>query len=74
MSTDNTHSGPGPTLAPAAGSAASGLLDRIRDYLLSGGSFNPELADHYAVRDLIIDCRDWIAGMTVPPNSGLTDK
>jgi hypothetical protein len=25
---------------------------------MTGGKFNPELADHIAVRDLLIDCRD----------------
>lgn len=46
-------------LAARAGSADE-LLGRIRHYLASGGLFNPELADHYAVRDLIMDCRDWM--------------
>ena len=36
-------------------------LERISGYLSSGGLFNPELANHDAVRDLIIDCRDRIA-------------
>jgi hypothetical protein len=31
--------------------------DRITKYLTDGGLFNPELADHEAVRDLLIDCR-----------------
>lgn len=31
---------------------------RITDYLCSGGLFNPELANHDAVRDLLIDARD----------------
>lgn len=30
---------------------------RITDYLASGGLFNPELANHDAVRDLLIDAR-----------------
>lgn len=34
------------------------LADRIRDYLTSGGLFNPELADHMLVRDLLLECRD----------------
>jgi len=32
------------------------LEQRITDYLSAGGLFNPELADHVAVRDLLIDC------------------
>jgi len=33
------------------------LSDRITDYLAMGGLFNPELADHLAVRDLLMECR-----------------
>lgn len=33
------------------------LVDRITAYLFNGGLFNPELANHDAVRDLLIDCR-----------------
>lgn len=34
------------------------LAQRITDYLSGGGLFNPELANHDAVRDLLIECRD----------------
>ena len=34
---------------------------RITDYLSGGGLFNPELANHYAVCDLIIDLRAELA-------------
>ena len=34
------------------------LIQRLSDYLSGGGLFNPELANHEAVRDLLIDCRD----------------
>jgi len=34
--------------------------DRITEYLAAGGLFNPELADHYAVRDLLIEIRDYL--------------
>ena len=33
------------------------VLDDIADYLGNGGLFNPELANHNKVRDLIIACR-----------------
>ena len=33
------------------------LSERITSYLLAGGLVNPELANHSAVRDLLIDCR-----------------
>jgi len=36
-------------------------LERISGYLSSGGLFNPELANHEAVRELLIDCRNRIA-------------
>lgn len=37
------------------------IVDRINaDYLFAGGLFNPEQANHDAVRDLIRDCRDEI--------------
>ena len=34
------------------------LLKRIQDYLETGGMWNPELAIHDNVRDLIIDLRE----------------
>ena len=37
---------------------AQELIDSITNYLMSGGLFNPELADHIVVRDLLIECRD----------------
>lgn len=36
------------------------VLDRIKGYLVSGGMFNPELANHDNVRELIVDTRDEI--------------
>lgn len=36
------------------------LIDRITEYLLTGGLFNPELANHDAVRDLLIECREFL--------------
>lgn len=37
---------------------AQELIDRINAYLWSGGMFNPELANHIAVRNLLIECRE----------------
>ena len=34
------------------------LVDLITEYLSSGGLFNPELMDHEAVRDLLIECKE----------------
>lgn len=45
--TDGTKS----TLAECIG-------QRITEYLSAGGMFNPELANHDAVRDLLIEARD----------------
>jgi chromosome segregation ATPase len=39
------------------------VIKRIQDYLLSGGMWNPELAIHDNVRDLIIDCRTEIENL-----------
>jgi hypothetical protein len=33
------------------------LHDRLTDYLVVGGLFNPELMDHDKVRDLLMECR-----------------
>ena len=37
---------------------AKELSDRITAYLFDGGLFNPELANHLAVRDLLMECRE----------------
>lgn len=37
------------------------LLGKVNSYLNGGGLWNPELADHYAVRDLLIEVRDELA-------------
>ena len=31
------------------------VLERIKEYLLNGGLFNPELMDHEKVRTLLLD-------------------
>ena len=36
------------------------LRRKIREYLESGGLFNPEHMDHNKVRDLLIDCGDYL--------------
>ena len=36
------------------------LVGRIQSYLGNGGFFNPEMMEHDKVRDLIMDCRDYI--------------
>ena len=34
------------------------LSDRITEYLFNGGLFNPELANHLDVRDLLMECKE----------------
>jgi hypothetical protein len=36
------------------------LIDEITDYLCSGGLFNPELANHESVKDLLIEIREYL--------------
>lgn len=33
------------------------ICDRLTEYCLHGGLYNPELMQHEKVRDLLIDCR-----------------
>ena len=49
---------------------------RVTEYLSNGGLFNPELMDHEAVRNILIDARDVIEiaareKVTPPPDSQL---
>lgn len=37
------------------------IYDRLTEYCLHGGLYNPELMQHDKVRELLIDCRDEIA-------------
>lgn len=51
------------------------LAERITAYLAGGGLFNPEMADHDAVRDLLIGCRAALEASVEPastpsPSSG----
>ena len=36
------------------------MNERITNYLASGGLFNPEHMEHEKVRDLLMDCREYI--------------
>lgn len=45
--------------------------ERITAYLTGGGFFNPEFANHDAVRDLLIDCRAAIAAAPSDRIAGL---
>ena len=43
------------------------LIGRITKYLGGGGLFNPELANHDAVRELLIDIRAYLLSQTFWP-------
>jgi hypothetical protein len=45
------------------------LSNRIKNYLMSGGIWNPELAIHDSVRDLLIECQEYIDGTPRVPFS-----
>lgn len=47
---------------------------RITEYLSGGGLFNPELANHDAVRDLLIAARDEIVRMRREHAQDLDDE
>jgi hypothetical protein len=44
------------------------VVEKIEQYLSNGGLFNPELMDHQAVRDMIIEARDVISDMVREKN------
>lgn len=46
-----------PPGVPVSRGTGEGVEDRISAYLSGGGLWNPELANHDAVRDLLIDAR-----------------
>jgi hypothetical protein len=46
------------------------LIGRITEYLAGGGLFNPELANHDAVRELLIETRDYFLSQTYWPQGG----
>lgn len=43
----------------------SDLLERIQSYLGNGGLFNPESMEHNKVRDLILDCNEYILNSSI---------
>jgi hypothetical protein len=51
-----------PAVAAQGQKDQTGLVARITDYLTGGGLFNPEMAIHERVRDLLIDCREALRG------------
>lgn len=58
---------------PVPPSPDADLVARATAYLTGGGLFNPELANHDAVRDLIIDCRDALKRLTRERDEALAE-
>jgi hypothetical protein len=57
-----------PIAAPSADAGVrEALVKRITAYLTGGGLFNPELANHDAVRNLLMDCRDALSPAAQQP-------
>jgi hypothetical protein len=51
------------------------LIGRIDGYLTVGGLFNPEMADHQAVSNLLRDCREYLRSLRTESDvSALLDK
>lgn len=40
-------------------------VDKITEYLVAGGLFNPELMEHDKVRDLLMECRSEIERLMI---------
>lgn len=49
------------------------LVTRITGYLASGGLFNPEMAIHERIRDLLIDCREALSEPDPSSEAGLRE-
>lgn len=50
------------------------LINRITNYLSVGGLFNPEYMEHDKVRDLLINCREYLMDTVKVPENDLLTK
>jgi hypothetical protein len=50
------------------------LIENINEYLTNGGLFNPELMDHFAVRDLFVSIRDYLQAARAAPANPLNES
>lgn len=50
------------------------IEDRLSEYLINGGLFNPEMMEHDKVRDLLIDCRNSISTLTIERDKARESK
>ena len=48
------------------------LLNRINDYLVKGGLFNPEYMEHEKVQQLLLDIRDYLQQPPTTMNKPIT--
>lgn len=48
------------------------LRERITNYLIDGGLFNPEMASHERVRELLMDCREALLAVLSPASPSLS--
>jgi hypothetical protein len=53
--------------------SAATLIARITEYLGGGGLFNPEMAKHDALSELLVDCRRYLAQSQVPASEKLIE-
>lgn len=54
-------------MSEALRKAARELGARITEHMTTGGLFNPELAEHAKVRDLLLDCRRFVDDALAAP-------
>lgn len=54
------YAAPVPAITAEQKAEARRLRDWATTYLSTGGLFNPELAQHRVVSDLILECRDYL--------------
>ena len=50
------------------------LLNRINDYLVKGGLFNPENMEHEKVQQLLLDIRDYLQHPPTTMNQPFVNK
>lgn len=57
-----------------AGCDKMNILDKLTEYCLHGGLYNPELMEHQKVRNLLIEAREEILLLHKKLESGSNDR
>lgn len=57
-----------------AGCDKMNILDKLTEYFLHGGLYNPELMEHEKVRNLLIEAREEILLLHKKLESGSNDR